>query len=57
LTHRREHAFGLDRQKRRNRRGLRRASKHLASGDLTYQLEQVFAAKFESLRVDFLMRQ
>lgn len=33
--------------------GLAKGLKHLASGDLTYQLEQTFAAEFESLRADF----
>jgi methyl-accepting chemotaxis protein len=33
--------------------GLATGLKHLASGDLTFQLEQAFAADFESLRADF----
>lgn len=33
--------------------GLAKGLKHLASGDLTYQLQQAFAAEFESLRADF----
>jgi methyl-accepting chemotaxis protein len=33
--------------------GLATGLKHLASGDLTYQLHQAFASDFESLRADF----
>jgi methyl-accepting chemotaxis protein len=33
--------------------GLATGLKHLASGDLTYQLNQAFASDFESLRADF----